>query len=349
MTSAAQPSPTEIESFDVLNDQMSRFDGLIDLLQVIDNETDPTHPTRNAAWYRNRMFQTEVFQQRMLVAIREDRVVGYSWIFLAHEPTNANKAEVTMAVHPDVRRSGIGTTLLHSTLDVLDRENRTSLLTFNPLGEPSRGFWAASGSKLGMDERESRLRVQDINQQLLDDWITRADERAPEYQTIRYRGPCPQELIPALIKLRNATNDAPQDGLDWADHLWSEQDLRNEEETVALRNVEMWSVMVLGPDGDPAGLTQLDISNDLPQSAVQGWTVVRDTHRNRGIGRLLKATMTKWLLAVSPEVLTIDTENAESNQAMLHINEALGFRPTISWGIWQQDVSVLRGTVRSDE
>ena len=70
--------------------------------------------------------------------------------------------------------------------------------------------------------------------------------------------------------------------------------------------------------------------------------MVHRDHRNRGLGRWLKAEMWRQLREQRPDVRTLDTGNAESNDAMLAINEAMGFKPHARLGIWQGSIeSVL--------
>jgi hypothetical protein len=47
------------------------------------------------------------------------------------------------------------------------------------------------------------------------------------------------------------------------------------------------------------------------------------------------------VLAERPDVEKIDTSNAGSNDAMLSINHALGFRPIERWTGYQNDVDVI--------
>ena len=76
--------------------------------------------------------------------------------------------------------------------------------------------------------------------------------------------------------------------------------------------------------------------------ARQGDTVVEVAHRNRGIGRSLKARMLLRLLDERPDVHRIRTDNAASNAPMLAINNALGFRTVRSNGGWQVPVEPAR-------
>ena len=49
-------------------------------------------------------------------------------------------------------------------------------------------------------------------------------------------------------------------------------------------------------------------------------------HRGHRLGLLLKAGMLLWLAEAEPQLATVDTWNAESNDHMIAVNEALGYR-----------------------
>jgi RimJ/RimL family protein N-acetyltransferase len=50
------------------------------------------------------------------------------------------------------------------------------------------------------------------------------------------------------------------------------------------------------------------------------------SHRGHRLGLLLKSDMMRWLGEAEPQLRTIDTWNAESNDHMIAINERLGYR-----------------------
>ena len=79
----------------------------------------------------------------------------------------------------------------------------------------------------------------------------------------------------------------------------------------------------------------------------QGDTGVWPEHRERGLGRWLKAVNGLRLIEERPEVRWLYTGNAASNRAMLAINDAMGFRPVRYIGAWQVSVDAARRFVAS--
>jgi hypothetical protein len=48
-------------------------------------------------------------------------------------------------------------------------------------------------------------------------------------------------------------------------------------------------------------------------------------HRGHRLGALLKLEMLRWLAEAQPQLESIDTWNAESNDHMIEVNRALGY------------------------
>ena len=136
-------------------------------------------------------------------------------------------------------------------------------------------------------------------------------------------------------------NDAPIDELDWDDDRWTADDVRQMDDLMIGRGRLGLTTIAFGPGDEPAGLTEVTTQNEKPRFARQGNTVVDPAHRNRGIGRWLKAAMWLRLRDETPFVAAVDTENAQSNDPMLAINVAMGFRPLAEWVTYQADTTVL--------
>ena len=64
----------------------------------------------------------------------------------------------------------------------------------------------------------------------------------------------------------------------------------------------------------------------MPQLAEQHDTSVVRSHRGHRLGLLLKAEMMLWLREAQPQLESVDTWNAESNDFMISVNELLGYR-----------------------
>ena len=78
--------------------------------------------------------------------------------------------------------------------------------------------------------------------------------------------------------------------------------------------------------GELAGHTVVTVDGEQPWRGIQEDTSVTASHRGHRLGLLMKADMCRWLVTVEPELRTVDTWNAASNDHMIAVNERLGYR-----------------------
>lgn len=324
------------------DDTSARFDRTVAAFREIRAEVDPDMTPDNEASFRDRIQTSPTFEKPVLIAESGNEVVGLCRMWMFHIEGNTEKAEALIEVRPAHRRLGVGTALLEATLDICDENGRTNLTGAGVTSEPVTAFWEAAGMRLGLVERESRLWMADTDPELMQRWIDARTDRAGDYRLVHFRGHTPPAHLEAMATMMTAMNDAPTDDLDINPDIWTERDVAELDDYLVTGGVDRWCSLILDPHGDPAAMTVVMLRTSLPRFAAQGDTVVLATHRERGLGRWIKADMWQRLRADAPELEAIDTDNAQSNAPMLAINVAMGFAPLHETGYWQADVADVR-------
>jgi RimJ/RimL family protein N-acetyltransferase len=154
----------------------------------------------------------------------------------------------------------------------------------------------------------------------------------------------PAEYWQGLAGVLNAFGDAPADE-GFERETWDADRVRDEfDKITGWDAVKRYSIAAMhAQTGEMAGLTQVYVTPESPAWAQQGLTAVARTHRGHRIGLLVKTAMLDWLATAEPEAEHITTDNADSNQYMIAINELLGFEilsPPYQWH--QMPVSEVR-------
>ena len=253
-------------------------------------------------------------------------ILGVSTLRLRDKEENRNKARAYLSVHPTVRRQGLGRALLAPVAEAAAADDRTILESWVPMDTPGAAFAEAVGFEMRQLERMSRCYVESVDRVMLEEWVTRAKERASDYTIRIWEGPCPEDLLVPFAAAQAVMNTAPHGD---RTHEWEEttpEELREEEGALFEAGFNVTHTAVMAPDGAIAGYSAVYYGDYRPQIAWQGDTGVWPDHRDRGIGRWLKAAMLLHLLESRPELEFIETGNAATNEAMLNINHAMGFR-----------------------
>ena len=84
------------------------------------------------------------------------------------------------------------------------------------------------------------------------------------------------------------------------------------------------------------GYTDLLISASTPHLAYQADTLVLSEHRGHGLGQALKQASLAAVQRDQPQVVTVRTWNACSNEPMLRVNRRMGFVVTGYSHEWQK-------------
>jgi GNAT superfamily N-acetyltransferase len=183
----------------------------------------------------------------------------------------------------------------------------------------------------------------DVDWEMMDSWIDRAAERATDYELFYWEPPIAEELIEKYCDMVAIMNTAPREDFEEEDEILTPEVWRQTEERERLAQADLHClVAVYKPSGDWVGYTTVETQRLYPVQAFQWDTGVHPEHRNKGLGRWIKAAMAKRIRAEHPELVWIDTGNAASNEPMLNINIAMGFKPILHDCIWQGQLATVR-------
>ena len=254
---------------------------------------------------------------------------------------NPHLAMLDVRVDIGRRRAGVATALIQRAAQATKRAGRRTILVEALDGTPGAATCAAFGGQPALGNTSSTLWLKRVDRGLVDRWVDRRFERAAGYSLVRWIGPCPEELLKPFAQLREAMETAPKGDLDVTVE-WSPESIRAEE-AADLRCHRRRLVLCASDDasGELVALTDVSVPAGRRALAFQEDTVVRPDHRNRGLGRWVKAEMLRWLAEEEPQLEQIVTWNATENTAMRGINTELGFVPGDTWTEWQFSTDAL--------
>lgn len=239
---------------------------------------------------------------------------------------NRHVAWLGIDVHPAHRRQGYGSAALEWLMDRARREGRTSVGSdsWDLPGPPA--FAARHGferKQVSVNRRQFLAKVDPTELELL---CAEARAAARDYELIRRVGRTPPGELAALSELTASINDAPIDDLDIEDEAYPPERIVSYESAQISRGHELHRVLARHRDtGELAGHTVVAVEGLRPWIGHQHDTTVARAHRGHRLGLLLKADMVRWLLEAQPQLQSVDTWNAESNDHMVGVNETLGY------------------------
>jgi hypothetical protein len=152
--------------------------------------------------------------------------------------------------------------------------------------------------------------------------VAAAAAASSDYDLERFVGACPEERLGDMQLLREAINDAPEDG---EFEAYPPERIRTVERWLAGQQQTPYTIVARHRDsGAAAGITIVCTHELRPAVAAQEDTSVVAGHRGHRLGLRMKLAMLDWLRVERPDVEAIDTWNAAGNAPMIAINDALG-------------------------
>jgi RimJ/RimL family protein N-acetyltransferase len=255
---------------------------------------------------------------------------------------NRHLGIVDLFVDPARRRQGSGTALLRHAAERALAGGRRLLAGAAIQDSPGESFARSLGAKAGLAEIRRRLDLAAVPAGLVAGLRASAQEAAAGYTLISWTQSTPEEYLDQMVAIELAMSDAPHDPI-WEEPAWDAERVRATDRRRRLQQLRSYAVAARhDATGDLAGVTQVEVPPDEPDWVYQGVTAVVRAHRGHRLGLLVKLAMLEWLAQAEPERRWIITGNAETNQHMIAINEALGYqrfgRPVASFEIPAEQV-----------
>lgn len=268
----------------------------------------------------------------------DDRVVGLLEVWLP-EWDNRHLGYVEVLVDPVVRRRGMGRALFAAALDRLRGAGRSLVMAESYDRTEGDRFAAALGLARASVSAKRRQSLDLVDWSAVTALHDQATAAAEDYELVRMPGETPDELMPAVVEMVAAINDAPLDDLKVEDEVFSAERIRAFLAAQKAYGRRLYDLAVRHrPTGTLAGHTAVSVEAALPFLAHQLDTSVLAAHRGHRLGLLLKSGMMAWLRESEPQLRTVDTWNAVSNTHMIAVNEALGYRVIETATTYQREV-----------
>ena len=238
---------------------------------------------------------------------------------------NTHVGFVSVQTRPDRRGEGIGDKLLETTRESVDAAGRTLLMAAAWADTHRERFWLRQGLAVAFREAQRRLVTADLDWPHLDALHAKSLEASADYELIDVPMPTPVDMLEGMVRLQQVMNDAPIGDLAIEDENWTAPRLRDIEEAARLRGHRAHRLVARRcSDGELAGHTVVVVEEERPHLGFQDDTEVVPSHRGHKLGLRLKIEMLRRLREREPQVVQIDTWNAESNAHMIAVNDQLG-------------------------
>lgn len=257
------------------------------------------------------------------------------------ERDNLDEAYVELHVHPSRRRRGHGRTALVAAMDRCRQLGRSRLradvvarldgtLTAGEQLARSLGFAPVLGDVRRVLELDRADPVDGLRAE--------AERHAVDYRLETFVDRAPAAVVGGLAALAGRMSiDPPQGESAHRPEEWDAARWRaREDDALARGRLRVGAYAVRA--GEVVAYTDIGVHRLRPEPAYQWDTIVRADHRGHRLGLLLKIVNLELLRAESPRTRWISTWNAASNEHMIAINEALGFRPVDVWTAYERSL-----------
>jgi len=271
-------------------------------------------------------------RQELFAAYDGDRMVGNAvlWTPLLD---NTEKAWFMLNVDVPERRRGIGRALAERIEQNAKDAGRSLILAGSTLPfddrekHAYRRFAEACGYELFNFEivRHLTLPVPDEQIQV---WIDEAAPRHEGYTIETFVGAVPDDLVESLcLLIGQLVVDAPTGTVDFEEEKLTPERYAEMVATTDAMGRARYETVALTPDREVVAQSTLALSLDESTKVYQWGTFVHREHRGHRLGLATKAVNLRAVQAARDDLTLVVTQNGETNDYMVAINERMGFRP----------------------
>lgn len=319
----------------------------IDLMQLTEDEWKDLHQLRRKIHLEDTpedpIIEDTSYEERMKDQIsmiglesffyfiyNDKNLVGVFFFVFFNEASpsyqsNKNLVIFNIDLLKDYRRRGIGTKAIKIMLDICEKNRRSNFIVDTKIPETNK-FFEAIGAKIAQKEEENRLKFSELDWQMIVKWTIEGQRENPKTKIVTVEGSIPEIYVDEFLKTYNETiNLQPKDEVEMGEIRFTKEQLRKREQSEEQGNIKILTTITIEENGEVSAYTQLGRIPGREKLLSQYLTGVPLKYRGKKLGKWVKAQMLAYTKENYPDTEAITTMNSESNDAMLHINNKLGF------------------------